>query len=86
MVQRPLTSAAGVLSLLSESDTTLRQHALVALNPLVPQFWAEISENLTEMYAQFIFYLTRRAEEDIISVNHSMKTMIYLENLANWLP
>jgi hypothetical protein len=54
MVLRPLTSAAGVLALLSETDKTLRQHALVALNPLVPQFWAEISENLTEMYASFI--------------------------------
>ena len=61
MVQRPLTSAAGVLSLLSESDTTLRQHALIALNPLVPQFWAEISENLTEMYATFLSHFTRLA-------------------------
>jgi hypothetical protein len=51
MVGRPLTSAAGVLALLSDPNETLRQHALVALNPLVPQFWAEISENLTEMYA-----------------------------------
>ncbi|CAG7847424.1 26S proteasome regulatory subunit RPN2 [Serendipita indica DSM 11827] len=53
MVQRPLTSAAGVLALLSESDNTLRQHALAALNPLVPQFWAEISENLTEIEALY---------------------------------
>jgi 26S proteasome regulatory subunit N2 len=49
MVLRPLTSAAGVLALLSEPDKAIRQHALAALNPLVPQFWAQISENLTEM-------------------------------------
>ncbi|KAG8834158.1 proteasome regulatory particle base subunit [Serendipita sp. 399] len=49
MVLQPLTSAAGVLALLSESDNHLRQHALKSLNPLVPQFWAEISENLTEI-------------------------------------
>ncbi|KAG9048022.1 proteasome regulatory particle base subunit [Serendipita sp. 407] len=49
MVQQPLTSAAGVLALLSESDNNLKQHALKGLNPLVPQFWAEISENLTEI-------------------------------------
>lgn len=49
MVGRPLTSAAGVLALLSEPEDTLKTHALVALNPLVPQFWAEISENLTDM-------------------------------------
>lgn len=43
------TSAAGVLALLSEPETVLKQHALKALLPLVPQFWAEISEHITAM-------------------------------------
>ncbi|KAH7910870.1 26S proteasome regulatory complex non-ATPase subcomplex Rpn2 Psmd1 subunit [Hygrophoropsis aurantiaca] len=46
MVVRPQSSAAGVLALLSEPDPIFKQHALKALNPLVPQFWAEISEHI----------------------------------------
>ncbi|KZV92476.1 26S proteasome regulatory complex, non-ATPase subcomplex, Rpn2/Psmd1 subunit [Exidia glandulosa HHB12029] len=47
MVARTQTSAAGVLALLSEQDEpVVRQHALKALLPLVPQFWAEISEHV----------------------------------------
>ncbi|KAH7928528.1 26S proteasome regulatory complex non-ATPase subcomplex Rpn2/Psmd1 subunit [Leucogyrophana mollusca] len=46
MVVRPQSSAAGVLALLSEPDPVFKQHALKALNPLVPQFWAEISEHI----------------------------------------
>ncbi|GJJ08770.1 hypothetical protein Clacol_002989 [Clathrus columnatus] len=42
----PQTSAAGVLALLSESEDVLRQYAIQALLPLVPQFWAEISEHI----------------------------------------
>ncbi|CAK5280486.1 unnamed protein product, partial [Mycena citricolor] len=40
------SSAAGVLALLSEPDPVFKQHALDALNPLVPHFWAEISEHI----------------------------------------
>ncbi|KAF9015056.1 26S proteasome regulatory complex non-ATPase subcomplex Rpn2 Psmd1 subunit [Cyathus striatus] len=40
------SSAAGVLALLQEPDPVFKQHALKALNPLVPQFWAEISEHI----------------------------------------
>jgi hypothetical protein len=47
---RPPTSAAGVLALLDEEDDDLKRHALKSLNPLVPQFWAEISERLTTLY------------------------------------
>ncbi|KAJ7092624.1 D-isomer specific 2-hydroxyacid dehydrogenase [Mycena epipterygia] len=46
MVRRSQSSAAGVLALLSEPDHLFKQHALDALNPLVPQFWAEISEHI----------------------------------------
>lgn len=49
MVARPQSSAAGVLALLSEPEPLLKQHALKALNTLVPQFWAEISEHITLM-------------------------------------
>ncbi|CAA7258713.1 unnamed protein product [Cyclocybe aegerita] len=40
------SSAAGVLALLQEPDSTFKQHALKALISLVPQFWAEISEHI----------------------------------------
>ncbi|EIW86814.1 26S proteasome regulatory complex non-ATPase subcomplex Rpn2 Psmd1 subunit [Coniophora puteana RWD-64-598 SS2] len=46
MVVRAQSSAAGVIALLSEPDPVFKQHALKALNPLVPQFWAEISEHI----------------------------------------
>ena len=48
---RPQSSAAGVLALLQEPDPIFKQHALKALIPLVPQFWAEISEHIAAMYA-----------------------------------
>ncbi|KAF8140347.1 26S proteasome regulatory complex non-ATPase subcomplex Rpn2 Psmd1 subunit [Boletus edulis] len=50
MVVRALSSAAGVLALLSEPDPSFKQHALTALHPLVPQFWAEISEHIALMH------------------------------------
>lgn len=43
------TSAAGVLALLSEPEDVLRQYAIQSLLPLVPQFWAEISEHIEAM-------------------------------------
>lgn len=51
---RQQSSAAGVLALLQEPDPLFKQHALKALNPLVPQFWAEISEHIGEMYVQIL--------------------------------
>ncbi|KZS93102.1 26S proteasome regulatory complex non-ATPase subcomplex Rpn2/Psmd1 subunit [Sistotremastrum niveocremeum HHB9708] len=44
MAPRTKASAAGILALLLEPEPLLKQHALKALNPLVPQFWVEISE------------------------------------------
>jgi 26S proteasome regulatory subunit N2 len=46
---RSQSSAGGVLALLQEPDSIFKQHALKALNPLVPQFWAEISEHIAMM-------------------------------------
>ena len=46
---RPQSSAAGVLALLSEPEPVLKEHALRVLNALVPQFWAEISEQIELM-------------------------------------
>lgn len=46
---RQQSSAAGVLALLQEPDIVFKRHALKALNPLVPQFWAEISEHIALM-------------------------------------
>lgn len=50
MVVRPQTTAAGVLALLREPDSLLKELALKALNPLVPQFWAEISEHIVYLF------------------------------------
>jgi len=50
MVARSQSSSAGVLALLSEPEAIFKQHALKALNPLVPQFWAEISEHIALMF------------------------------------
>lgn len=48
-VARAHSSAAGVLSLLSEPEPRIKEHALKTLNPLVTQFWAEISEHIALM-------------------------------------
>lgn len=50
MVVCSQSSATGVLALLQEPDIVFKQHALKALIPLVPQFWAEISEHIALMY------------------------------------
>ncbi|TFK41267.1 armadillo-type protein [Crucibulum laeve] len=50
---RQQSSAAGVLALLQEPDPIFKQHALKALNPLVPQFWAEISEHIALIEALY---------------------------------
>jgi hypothetical protein len=55
MVARSQSSAAGVLALLYEPESVFKQYALKALNPLVPQFWAEISEHIALMSVQFSF-------------------------------
>ena len=54
---RPHSSAAGVLALLSESEPFLREHALISLNALVPQFWAEISEQIELMYVLRLYMI-----------------------------
>ncbi|KAJ7596896.1 D-isomer specific 2-hydroxyacid dehydrogenase [Mycena floridula] len=46
MVAQYPTSAVGIIALLSEPEPIFKQHALKALNPLVPRFWAEISEHI----------------------------------------
>lgn len=65
---RPQSSAAGVLALLQEPDPVFKQHALKALNPLVPQFWAEISEHIAVMYASLLFIMS---EYETDALNHS---------------
>ncbi|KAF8820434.1 Proteasome/cyclosome repeat-containing protein, partial [Cardiosporidium cionae] len=43
------TSAAGLLSLLLESEWSLRVHALRKLNEVVDRFWPEIADSLSEI-------------------------------------
>lgn len=50
VVVRAQSSAAGVLALLAEPDPAFKQHAITVLHPLVPQFWAEISEHIASMH------------------------------------
>ena len=54
MVVRTQTSAAGILALLSEPEPVVKEHALHALIPVVPQFWAEVSEHIALMYVSNI--------------------------------
>ncbi len=51
------SSAAGALALLSDPEPQLKQYALKALNQLVPQFWAEISEHIALMYAVILILI-----------------------------
>jgi hypothetical protein len=81
MVVRSQSSAAGVLALLHEPDPLFKQHALNALNPLVPQFWAEISEHIALMCVSSLpLHILRFLI--LVIVNHSMKQMIFLKLLA----
>ena len=63
MVACSQSSAAGVLALLSEPDPIFKQHALKALIPLVPQFWAEISEHIALMFVYPILLLISLSRE-----------------------
>ncbi|QRV75716.1 26S proteasome regulatory complex, subunit Rpn2/Psmd1 [Ceratobasidium sp. AG-Ba] len=47
MVAQFQTSASGVLALLAEPEPILKQHAIAKLNGIVPDFWAEISEDIS---------------------------------------
>ncbi len=40
----------GILALLDETEPALKAHALVQLDAVVDQFWAEISDALPKMY------------------------------------
>lgn len=44
-----ITSAAGIISLLEETDNTMVVHALNQLNNLVDMFWAEIADSITRI-------------------------------------
>ncbi|KAG8696227.1 proteasome regulatory particle base subunit [Ceratobasidium sp. 395] len=64
MVAQPQTSASGVLALLAEPEPILKQHAIIKLNGLVPDFWAEISEDITTIETLFESQeLTNQARE-----------------------
>jgi hypothetical protein len=84
MVVRLQSSAAGVLALLQEPEPLFKQHALNALNPLVPQFWAEISEHIALMcvscFSPSCFLFT------CVTANHFTKQIIFPKQLAILLP
>merc|ERR1711981_290373 len=44
-----LSSAAGILSLLDDADSSMNVYALERLNPMVPTYWPEISERLDKI-------------------------------------
>lgn len=68
---RSQSSAAGILALLSEPEPIFKQHALNALNPLVPRFWAEISEHIALMSVSLS--LSTCSALTIAIVNHSTR-------------
>ena len=76
---RPQSSAAGVLALLQEPDFIFKQHALKALNPLVPQFWAEISEHITLMYVLASIFVQFILNYWDITARVYMRVMNYLK-------
>ena len=49
--------AAGVLSLLDETEPQLKVFALEKLNKIVDVFWAEISEAIDKMWVNFVVVL-----------------------------
>ncbi|KAH9273023.1 hypothetical protein BASA83_004588 [Batrachochytrium salamandrivorans] len=49
MVACPLTSAAGVLSLLDEPQEELKAYALMKLDAIVDLFWAEVSDSVSKI-------------------------------------
>ncbi|CUA76623.1 26S proteasome regulatory subunit rpn2 [Schizosaccharomyces pombe 972h-] [Rhizoctonia solani] len=51
MVAQPRTSAAGILALLAEPELEIKQRAIIELIGLVPDFWAEISEEISAIEA-----------------------------------
>ncbi|CAE6513659.1 unnamed protein product [Rhizoctonia solani] len=51
MVAQCRTSAAGILALLAEPELEIKQRAIVELIGLVPDFWAEISEEISAIEA-----------------------------------
>ncbi|CAE7203319.1 unnamed protein product [Rhizoctonia solani] len=51
MVAQPRTSAAGILALLAEPELEIKQRAIAELVGLVPDFWAEISEEISAIEA-----------------------------------
>ncbi|KAG8710207.1 proteasome regulatory particle base subunit [Ceratobasidium sp. 423] len=51
MVAQPRTSAAGILALLAEPELEVKQRALAELIGLVPDFWTEISEEISAIEA-----------------------------------
>jgi hypothetical protein len=71
MVAVPHSSAAGVLSLLSEPEPIIQEHALRTLSPLVTQFWAEISEHIALMSVRTIIHLVSILI--LISLSHTVR-------------
>jgi 26S proteasome regulatory subunit N2 len=49
MVSQPRTSASGILALLAEPELEIKQRAISELIGLVPDFWTEISEEISAM-------------------------------------
>jgi hypothetical protein len=45
-----LSSAAGLIGLLDERDASLKSYALVKLDELVDQFWAQIADDVSKMW------------------------------------
>jgi hypothetical protein len=52
-----LTSSAGILALIDETDYELKELALQRLESIVDVFWTEISESIRKMYIHCIIII-----------------------------
>ncbi|KAF8640759.1 hypothetical protein AX17_000409 [Amanita inopinata Kibby_2008] len=74
---RQQSSAVGVLALLHEPDPVFKLHALKALNSLVPEFWPEISEEISNIEALYENHELPKEARDVAALLAS-KVYYYL--------
>jgi hypothetical protein len=76
MVAPALNSCSTLLSLLSETDKSLILYSLTQLNLIIPQFWFEISENLSTI--ELIFESSKDDKEKSLAALILSKVFWYL--------
>ncbi|KAI8838641.1 armadillo-type protein [Chytridium lagenaria] len=78
-----LTSAAGVISLLDETDEELQVYALQQLNVMVDQFWAEIADEVSKI--EILYENESFKERQLAALLHQRFTITWV-NWTSLLP